>query len=67
MSTQLGKEEGLPEQPDDGADENAQTPRGLLQKIRGRVQEAIEAGREAAREKEDALRREFERSIHPEP
>jgi hypothetical protein len=45
--------------------DQAEEPRGLLQKLRARVREAVAAGREAAREKEEELRREFEQDTRP--
>jgi hypothetical protein len=46
------------------ARENA---RGVLQELKERWQEAVAGGREAAREKEEELKRDYEESTRPQP
>ena len=65
LSSQLSGEGLNRELIDSSVEADAKTrARGLLDKLRARFQEAVAAGKEAAQEKEQELRSDYERSTN---
>ncbi len=58
--------QGQPSEGDEASAEPRAGIKGVLDNLRARVREAIEAGQEASIEREEELRRDFEATVHRE-